>query len=290
MHLNTRSLPDKFDKFKICLTNLDNEKINFIIREDLSIFIEKSFETFFLEVTSSKGSILIGEVYRVPNSSCPNSITNYELITNKLQNENKEIKIGTDQNFDYLNIHCAYSKHLLETFFAACLVPTITRPTRITSESATLIDNILYYHQLCLRLSQTWENLIAPCGADVTLTAFCLIDIHDVRTQTNKMASAEPFMFVKLTDNDVPGIKIPHNDFDNRTNTELKRWLTCHGLKTGGNRKQLLQRYETPCHGRSDRLRPTPTAWSVEVRTVTVSVKCTTVNSRNQTSATIDCY
>ena len=34
----------------------------------------------------------------------------------------------------------AYSKHLLETFFAGCLVPTITRPTRITSESATLIS------------------------------------------------------------------------------------------------------------------------------------------------------
>ena len=192
MHINIRSLPDKFDRFKLFLTNLDNEKIqfdaillcetfltdtnhdlfnipgytfisrhrkhyrqggvgiyiknniNFIIRDDLSIFIDKSFETLFLEVTSSKGSrpIIIGEVYRVPNSSCPNSITNYELITNKLQNENKEIIIGTDQNFDYLNIHCAYSKHLLETFFAACLVPTITRPTRITSESATLIDNI----------------------------------------------------------------------------------------------------------------------------------------------------
>ena len=192
MHINIRSLPDKFDSLKKILTHLDNEKIqfdaillcetfltdtnhdlfnipgytfisrhrkhyrqggvgiyiknniNFIIRDDLSIFIEKSFETLFLEVTSSKGSrpIIIGEVYRVPNSSCPNSITNYELITNKLQNENKEIIIGTDQNFDYLNIHCAYSKHLLETFFAACLVPTITRPTRITSESATLIDNI----------------------------------------------------------------------------------------------------------------------------------------------------
>ena len=58
-------------------------------------------------------------MYRLPNSSCPDSITNYELITNKLQNENKEIIIGTDQNVDYLNTHCAYSKHLLETFFAA---------------------------------------------------------------------------------------------------------------------------------------------------------------------------
>ena len=116
--------------------------ISFIIREDLPIFIDKSFETLFLEVTSSNGSIIIGEVYRVPNSSCPDSITNYELITNKFQNENKEIIIGTDQNFDYLNTLCAYSKHLLETFFAAGLVPTIIRPTRITSESATLIDNI----------------------------------------------------------------------------------------------------------------------------------------------------
>ena len=71
-------------------------------------------------------------MYRVPNSSFPGSITNYELITNELQNENKEIIIGTDQNADYLNTHCAYSKHLLESFFAAGLVPTITRPTRIT--------------------------------------------------------------------------------------------------------------------------------------------------------------
>ena len=185
MHLNVRSLPDKFDKFKIFLKNFDNEKIqfdaillcetflsdknhdlfnipgytfisrhrkhyrqggigiyiknnlNFIIRDDLSIFIEKSFEILFLEVMSSNGSIIIGEVYRVPISSCPDSITNYELITNKLQTENKEIIIGNDQNCD-----CAYSKHLLETFFAAGLVPTIIRPTRITSESATLIEQI----------------------------------------------------------------------------------------------------------------------------------------------------
>ena len=109
MHINVRSLQDKFDKFKKFLTNFHNENIqfdaillcetflsdknhdlfnipgytfiirhrkhyrqggiciyiknniNFIIRDDLSIFIEKSFETLFLEVTSSNGSIIIGE-------------------------------------------------------------------------------------------------------------------------------------------------------------------------------------------------------------------------------------
>ena len=100
--------------------------INFIVRDDLSIFLEKSFETLFLEVSSSKGKpIIIGEVYRVPSSSYPDSLTNYEFITDKLQKENKEIIIGTDQKFDYLNMNCAYSKHLLEIIFLAGLVPTL---------------------------------------------------------------------------------------------------------------------------------------------------------------------
>ena len=56
----------------------------------------------------------------LPNKSkcidnCAEIVTVHELLTNKLQNENKEIIIGTDQNFDYLNIHCAYSKHLPRT-------------------------------------------------------------------------------------------------------------------------------------------------------------------------------
>ena len=190
MHINIRSLPDKFDKFKLLLTNLENESIqfdfillcetflneinhnmynirgynfisqhhkhakqggvgiyirnnlNFIVRDDLSLFIEQSFESLFVEVSSMKGSVIIGEIYRIPGASCPDSISKYELITNKLQNENKEIILGTDQNFDYLNPNCVYSKLLLETFFSAGLVPTITRPTRITHATATLIDNL----------------------------------------------------------------------------------------------------------------------------------------------------
>ena len=33
-------------------------------------------------------------------------------------------------------------KKILETYFSAGFIPTITRPTRITHDSATLIDNI----------------------------------------------------------------------------------------------------------------------------------------------------
>ena len=39
-------------------------------------------------------------------------------------------------------IICVYSKHLLQTCLSVGLLPTITRPTRVTHTAATLIDNL----------------------------------------------------------------------------------------------------------------------------------------------------
>ena len=98
---------------------------------------------YFVEVLINNAvNIIVGEIYRVPNPNRHLSIQYYEDIISKLQYENKEVILGTDHNFDYLNSTCAHSKHLLETYFSAGFIPTITRPTRITHASATLIDNI----------------------------------------------------------------------------------------------------------------------------------------------------
>ena len=62
------------------------------------------------------------------------------------------IIIGTDHNMDLLK--SAYHKNTLEFFeriFDKNLTPVITRPTRITKTSATLIDNILVCSSLCTR-------------------------------------------------------------------------------------------------------------------------------------------
>ena len=116
---------------------------NYIVREDLSTFKEQSFESIFIEVAERTGhNVLIGEIYRIPNTSCADSINNYTNILTKLQRENKDIIIGTDKNVDYLITTCVYSKHLLQTFLFAGLLPTITRPTRVTHTAATLIDNL----------------------------------------------------------------------------------------------------------------------------------------------------
>ncbi len=56
----------------------------------------------------------------------------------KLQSDKHNIIKGTDQNFDYIK----NTQYLLDTFMSSGLIPTITKPTRITHTTATLIDNI----------------------------------------------------------------------------------------------------------------------------------------------------
>ena len=67
----------------------------------------------------------------------------YSQIISKLQNYKNDIIIGTDQNFDYIQIdQYKHTQDLLDTFITNGFIPTITKPTRITHNTATLIDNI----------------------------------------------------------------------------------------------------------------------------------------------------
>ena len=114
-------------------------------RPDLSIFIEGEFETIFLEVKNDFCNAIIGEVYRIPNTTEQLSVSRYEHLLDVLtqQHNKQDLIIGTDQNFDYLKINeNKYIAELLDLHISHGLIPTITRPTRITPHSATLIDNI----------------------------------------------------------------------------------------------------------------------------------------------------
>ena len=70
-------------------------------------------------------------------------LAEYALLLNNLKETNSKIVMGMDHNLDLLK----YSKHRPTCDFVCLnenvnLVPSITRPTQITSSSATLIDNI----------------------------------------------------------------------------------------------------------------------------------------------------
>ena len=120
-----------------------NSKHNYKLRDDLAINVSGIFESIFIEVHSDSVKAVVGEIYRVPNTNEISSINMYENIIAKLHNYKHDVIIGTDQNFDYIKIdQHKNTQDLLDTFITNGFLPTITKPTRITHASATLIDNI----------------------------------------------------------------------------------------------------------------------------------------------------
>ena len=80
---------------------------------------------------------------------------------------------GTDQNINLLNTENSQVKNLLETLYEANLCPTITKPTRISKTSATLIDQIYVTENLYRRSS----SHIILCDTSDHLP--CMIKVKD---------------------------------------------------------------------------------------------------------------
>ena len=86
-------------------------------------------------------NVIIGLIYRVPDSNA--DLFNKELldILQKITKENKFIYIMGDYNLDLLK--CSeheYTQEFLDIMYSNNLIPTITKPTR--PKTRTLIDNI----------------------------------------------------------------------------------------------------------------------------------------------------
>ena len=103
------------------------------------------FESCFIElILQHEKNIIVGSVYRVPGTNEKTFITRYKNLLKRISATKKvNIIIGIDQNLDYikLNQH-KNTSDFLNTNISLELLPTITKPTRITKNSATLIDNV----------------------------------------------------------------------------------------------------------------------------------------------------
>ena len=127
-----------------------NQCLQYNNRDDLKLFKEGQFEACFIEIKCESKNIVVGEIYRVPSTSEKEFLEDYEKLLEKIKSENKDIIIGTDQNLDYLNLH----RHINTAKFfdlnlSLDLIPSITKPTRVTHTSATLIDNVYLTNSLC---------------------------------------------------------------------------------------------------------------------------------------------
>ena len=109
-----------------------------------STITENECVTIELEL-KSKGKCMISSMYRPPNvdvnsfQGCYNS-----LICTMRRKNPKAIIVGLDHNLDFLKAGThAGTDQFIQNNLDLNLIPTITRPTRITRNSATLIDNII---------------------------------------------------------------------------------------------------------------------------------------------------
>ena len=118
-------------------------ELNYIVRQDLSVFHEGEFESLFIEIKSKENKAIIGEIYRVPNTDISESLNRFETIFSKLHNYKHTVIIGTDQNINLLNAGShEKTSDFINMIYSSHFIPTITRPTRLTCHSATLIDNL----------------------------------------------------------------------------------------------------------------------------------------------------
>jgi hypothetical protein len=101
-------------------------------------------ESIFIELVTAVGkNIIVGVIYRPPNSKFDSFENKMNQILGKIDQENKICYLMGDFNIDLLKLEsCDYTNRFLEQLFMSSYMPLILRPTRITEHTATLIDNI----------------------------------------------------------------------------------------------------------------------------------------------------
>ena len=118
-------------------------------RKDLEETNDTCYESCFIELENHKTNFLVGSIYRPPNTD-PNEFNRkFENLIRSCTKQKKHLIIGLDHNLDLLkaNQHRP-TQNFLESIYTSGLTPKITKPTRITQSTATLIDNILVDQQL----------------------------------------------------------------------------------------------------------------------------------------------
>ena len=125
------------------VTILIAKKLQYKERPDLTLNIP-DFESITVEIKAHNDSILVCALYIPRNTKEKAFNKKYNRLLKKFSsNQLDRLIIGSDHNMDFLK----HEKHIhtrdfIETNLDHQLLPTVTKPTRITMTSSTLIDNI----------------------------------------------------------------------------------------------------------------------------------------------------
>ena len=101
-------------------------------------------ESTFIEIIAKNGkTIVVGSLYKLPNSESKFFMDTLMETIARVQNERKELILVMDHNIDLIKSseHRPTQKSL-DSLIDRDVFPTITRPTHVTHTTVTLIDNI----------------------------------------------------------------------------------------------------------------------------------------------------
>ena len=113
---------------------------------DLNMCKKNQLEFTLIEIINSKKSdIIVGCVYKQPNMDVVDFNYPINQLLDKISKEQKQIFLLGDFNINLLN----YNEHqptneFLDSLVSNSIIPYILQPTRLTSHSKTLIDNIFF--------------------------------------------------------------------------------------------------------------------------------------------------
>ena len=157
--------------------------LRFKEKTNLSHLNNENFEGVFIEFRQkSFKPIIIGSIYRPPNTNNKNVLNHYKQMIDLIKKDNiTEIILGMDHNLDLLKASShKITQEFIDLNFSNNLLPCITRPTRITKTSAMLIDNIF--------VSQTLHKSFDSCILinDLSDHMPSLLNIHDQKCDNSK--------------------------------------------------------------------------------------------------------
>ena len=131
----------------VCIYVRDTYK--YVRRNDLEIFLEGRLESCIVEIVCPKKNVILCSLYRPPSGSLLEFNRQYKQLLAKIKSERKEIVMSGDFNIDLLKLDKnKASQEFLDSSLECKLLPTVTKPTRVTHSTATLIDNVFLSENL----------------------------------------------------------------------------------------------------------------------------------------------
>ena len=150
---NTDITTYELDKYNMIYTNRRNKRgggvvlyvrndISFIKRVEFCSTIDNILESVTIEIVpETDKNILFSCVYRAPGSDLKTFADYIECFLKSIRN-NKSVYLCGDMNIDILKYdQNDVTKDFVDLLYSYGLYPLVTKPTRVTSFSATLIDN-----------------------------------------------------------------------------------------------------------------------------------------------------